>query len=106
MDMEKDTMNEFQRKCIEACRQVLKYKGVGSCSFEKVTGDREDYFLAEVSLGDNLYKIYIYEDEAGFSRDKEWFICERPAYPTDDELVKRFCESLQEEIVKGSYSDK
>lgn len=93
-------MNEFQHKCIEAFKKTLQDIVLDIPDFYKVAGETQDYFVAKFSRNSDYFEIYVYEDEAGFFFNKDWLICERAAYDTDEELIKAICARLEKIIVK------
>ena|SRR3989338_478298 len=96
-------MNKFQQKCVEVSQQILQKKGFTSCQFQEVKGKKETYFLTKLSKISKTYEIYIYDDEAGIAIGKEWFICERPDFSSDQELIDAFSKMLLEKLPKADF---
>ena len=91
-------INNFQRECIEAVLGALKSKGFPSCQFRQVVGKSETYQMASVTAREQLYKIYVYEDEAGLGIGREWFICEKPDFRSPQKLIQAFSRILSDKL--------
>jgi hypothetical protein len=63
--------------------------------FKKVVGQKETFFQGQI---DNI-DIYIYSDEAGFMiNNKDWVICEKPDYSSQEELINNFLLKLRKQL--------
>ena len=93
-------MNPFQAACIDACKRTLKSLSYHDIDFREVTGHSENYFVASVPFGEAACEIYVYVEEAGFgcNNNKDWHICEKPAYPNPQELITAFCSALHNKL--------
>ena len=94
-------INEFQRECIEEVLKTLKSKGLPPCQFKHVAGRSEQYQVAPVTVGGQLYEIYVYEDEAGLKSKRGWFICEKPDFHSSQDLIHAFSKLLEEKLTLG-----
>ena len=91
-------MNDFQRKCIEVSKGILMEKGLKPCPFQEIIGKTETYFLATFDVLDHHYEIYVYDDEAGLTVDKDFSICEKPDFKSSQELIQAFEKILTEKL--------
>jgi hypothetical protein len=83
-------MNDFQSKCINKCKDVIR-----DIQFVEIIGKSETYYKADINHNNQFLEIYVYNDEAGVMIDKEnWTIFEKPDYDSPDELIKSFIEHL------------
>ena len=101
-------MNLFQRKCIESSKRILERKGLTSLKFHENIGKNEKYYTLGLKVEEDRYTFYIYEDEAGFFLNKKWFICESPDFDSPEELIRAFCQLVEEKLpdVKNSQFKK
>ena len=107
MDTVYDLANNFQRKCLEKVTDLLAFLKLPS-SFSLVEGtsysaseQRENYFHLEFQHNKDRVAIYIYLDEAGYARNKDWYIWENPDYDSEDELIEAFVQSLRSYLTSG-----
>ena len=105
-------MNTFQKSCIDACKRTLESLHYHSVEFREITGRSENYFMASVLSRKGTCQLYVYEDEAGFgfNNNKEWRICEKPAYPNPQELIATFCTALRNALanseIQGTHTER
>ena len=93
-------MNEFQRKCMEVCDQVLVEFRISPEEFHEVKGKSEFYFLKQFTVEGRSYEIYLYEDEAGLMVGKEWLPCERYDFKSMEELARALANKLRAQLQK------
>lgn len=88
---------EFQERCIKKVVDYIKEIIGEKIIFKEVIGRKEMFYQSQIKSID----IYVYSDEAGFMlSNKEWVICEKPDYHTQEDLMEDFLLRLKNEIVK------
>lgn len=81
-------MNEFQKHCWSACKQRLDEADWEYTGPIQVDGNRETYFIVQLSQTEETIELFIYTDEAGVMiRGKEWTIFEAPDFDNENELI-------------------
>lgn len=91
-------MTDFQEKCVGSIKELFgKKMGLQSIEFKEMVGRKENYLKAKMkSRNLNPVDIFVYLDEAGFMfNEKEWLICERADFQTEDDLIKAFIIKLE-----------
>lgn len=89
-------MTDFQTKCIAACQRFFQGLRLDLRFREELEkrrlfnlGRREKFFVGKVALGPHAIEVFVYVDEAGFMvDDKRWYICERPDFDSDEQLIE------------------
>ena len=76
--------------------------GFDSCQFREMSGKTESYLVAQIPIEDQHAEIYVYNDETGLMVNKQWFVCERPDFQSDKELIRAFSEMLSEKLTRTS----
>ena len=95
-------LTHMQRKGISLVRKTADLHGL---NFEEnLGGEDETYVVISFAAGNRCFRVYLYDDEAGFFVDDEWRIWEEPDYTTDDRLLGEFHRSL-EDSVEHALSD-
>jgi hypothetical protein len=97
-------LTKFQQECQERVRELLSQHGHSS-DFEVVKGREEEYlFLDFVDAGREI-GVYIYEDEAGFSVGKDWYISEAQDFDSHNDLIVNFLRKLELRVFAAREKD-
>lgn len=90
-----DETTDFQKKCMQDTIILVKRITGKQIDFKKTIGRKETFYQGQI----NDVDIYIYSDEAGFMlNNKDWVICEKPDYDSQEELMKDFLSRLNVQI--------
>jgi hypothetical protein len=90
-------LTPFQSQCANEVARILRENNI-PFRREQVEGEKESYLVFDVEPSSARHlKIYVYEDEAGFSLGKHWHLWEIPAYD-DSQLLVSFLDGLRSAI--------
>lgn len=59
--------------------------------------------IARFNLDGHNFAIYIYEEDAEIHRDDAWFVCERPDYESEAQLIQDLVNRLSRAISNEDF---
>ena len=89
------TLTEFQRRCEEALRELLEYRGARLGSRE-VVSNGEAYIHAAVEGAD--LEVWIYDDEAEYRSGRKRRNFEAAVFRDESERIASFIKAVQAEL--------
>ena len=99
-------MTKFQIQCVEQSRKLLKEYDI-EIEFKEhlcredpglLTQENDVYLKGSFERGGHVFKLYIYNDEAGFFLDEGWKILESQDYEDSEELIRKYVEVLRSHL--------
>lgn len=90
-------ITDFQKECTHKVRSLIQEVLGRKIEFKEVIGRKETFYQSQF----NNIDIYVYSDEAGFMlNNKDWVICEKPDYDSQEELMEDFLLRLRNQIAR------
>ena len=95
MMQSRQNITDFQKGCTQRVKSLIQEVTGKKIDFKEVIGRKETFYQFQF----NNIDIYVYSDEAGFMlNNKDWVICEKPDYDSQEELMKDFLSRLRNQI--------
>lgn len=85
----------FQTRCCVAVETLLAAHGM-SAPFELIHGNQENYLVAKSNAEGHQLEIFIYEDEAGYFKDRKWRPYEAVDFASEGQLTAKLVSDLDQ----------